>query len=426
MRPILVVLLAVVAMTFVAAPTVEAKPKHSKEPDKDAFELGDLVDMQLFYAELGTLKILREESRKLSINLHNTVMKLSEQPEKAEEMKLRALVQKNLIDLRRVKKAHIAKVNAILKRKPSKMTDIEVLKALEKSLGSVDWEDKYFRECCDEISKTIGTRVTYNRKVNKWNGVFLRMPDVSAGGVLKWICAGFDLKWMIYEGEIYITKKLGPNEDRYIRYEKKHGKVNYWKKEPDELMKTVDGKRVPQTVQDMDLDILRKNLLKFFVFEEESVKHQEQLAKLKFEKQVIEKDQLATANPKLLKLAKKRERWVVHYMRLEKESAIELLDIISRCIGDKVRLHDDGNEWRRIRETPVKGIFWDNLPLDQALAELGKKVGVPVVAEIPLIEVPYISLKVDTANLEALIKMITDIHPMDVKFTKGKIYFFWK
>ena len=68
----------------------------------------------------------------------------------------------------------------------------------------------------------------------------------------------------------------------------------------------------------------------------------------------------------------------------------------------------------------------DGMPLDEALSDLGRRVGVPIVAEIPLIEVPYISLKIDRGTLETAINMITDIHPMEVKYRKGKIFFFWR
>jgi hypothetical protein len=410
--------LALTALLLLALPA-------GAQSNKD-FELGDLVDLPLFFKEMDNLEALRLEARQLMINLDNLMKKLGEQPEPAEEKKLRAEVQQDLLELRRIKKTHIEKVNPIIRQEPSTLSDMDVLTRLrDTSLGSLDWQNKYFKDACAAITEVTGVKIWMNPKVNQFNGVFLRMPNAGAGTVLKFICHGFDLKWIVFEGQIYITKKIGPNEDRLQAYEKRHGKIDYWRHEDDELEKVVDGRRVPQTVFDMDLGLLGQNLLKFFVLEEESRKHQEALKALKMEKKIVEKDQLESMDPKMIELAKTREKHLVHYLRMEKEGAIEVLDIIDRVLGDKVRLdEDEKQEWRRILDTPITGIAWEQMPLDEALYDLGRRINIPVVAEIPLIEVPYITLKVDSGTLETVIQMIQEIHPLTTKYTKGKIYFF--
>ena len=126
-----------------------------------------------------------------------------------------------------------------------------------------------------------------------------------------------------------------------------------------------------------------------------------------------------------MKIAKKREKHLKHYLRMEKEGSIEVLDIVTRILGDRIQLDEDAKqEWRRILDSPIKDLVWDQMPLDEALYDLGRRVNVPVVAEIPLIEVPYISLRIDRGTLETAIQMIQDIHPMQVQYKKGKVFFF--
>ena len=52
-------------------------------------------------------------------------------------------------------------------------------------------------------------------------------PEISAEGVMDIICQNFDLKWIIYGGEFIVLKKIGPNEARFIAWEKKHGPVDW-------------------------------------------------------------------------------------------------------------------------------------------------------------------------------------------------------
>jgi hypothetical protein len=418
----LVLLLTLTTVCELAIARGGDKPRSTKYD----FELGDLVDVPLFFETLPDLEALRLESRKLQIHLHNLAMKLGEAPEPAEEKRLRGLVQVALQELRQVKRAHVNKVNPVLRHEKANLSETDILiKLRDTSLGSVDWEDKYFKDCIELIQKRTGIRFFFNpAKVNKFNGVWMRIPDVSASCALRFICHGFDLKWMIYEGDIYITRKIDRNEDRWRKYEDSHGKVDYWKKEQDELMKIVDGRRVPQTIVDLDLDLLRQNLLKFFILEEESQIHQLALKRLKFEQDAVEQRQLALGDPKYMKMAKDRERAVRHFLWLEREGAIEVMSIVYRILGDKTRLTDAKSEWLGILETPISDIAWKALELDRAMADLGSRVGVEVVCEMPLTQIPFITLSMERGTLETAISVIREIHPIQVVYKKGKIYVF--
>jgi hypothetical protein len=414
------VLLAVVLTT--AMPAVA----QDKKPDKDAFELGDLVDIPMFFERMQDLEKLRVEARRLQINTHNLVSLIGEKD--TDEKKLRANIQTNLLELRQIKRAHLEKVSPILKFEPSKLTDVQVLERLrDRSLGTVEWEDKRFRDAVAELEKATGVRILWNKtKVNQWNGVWLKLPDCSASCMLRFICHGFDLRWLVFEGDIYIFRKVDRNEDRWLRWEKKHGKIagGYWRREEDELMQVVDGRRVPQTVRDMDIGLLRQNLLKFFVLEEESRLHQANLQKLKFVKQFVEDKQLEKPDPQMLKLAKKRERHIKHYLTLEREGCIEILYVIQRILGDRARLEGKDAEWRGLLETPISELNWRGIPLDQALLQLGEMVQVEVVPELPLTSVPSITLKIERGTLETTLAMMAEIHPMTHAYKNGKLYFF--
>ena len=69
----LVMIFAVLLAVLLAAADAQ-----DKKPDKDAFELGDLVDIPLFFKEMHDLEKLRVEARRLQVNTHNLMALIGE------------------------------------------------------------------------------------------------------------------------------------------------------------------------------------------------------------------------------------------------------------------------------------------------------------------------------------------------------------
>ena len=114
------VTISAVLLAFVLTTALPAAAQE--KPDKDAFDLGDLVDIPRFFDKLPDLEKLRLEARKVQVNTHNLVELLGEKD--VDEQKLRANIQTNLLDLRRIKRAHLETVDPIIRFERSKMEDV--------------------------------------------------------------------------------------------------------------------------------------------------------------------------------------------------------------------------------------------------------------------------------------------------------------
>ena len=81
-------------------------------------------------------------------------------------------------------------------------------------------------------------------------------PEISADGVMSLLCENFDLKWIIFGGEFIVLKKIRRNEERFIEWEKKHGKVDWIQEDKEgtyEDVEVKEAKRELKKLEDMDL-----------------------------------------------------------------------------------------------------------------------------------------------------------------------------
>lgn len=142
-----------------------------------------------------------------------------------------------------------------------------------------------------------------------------------------------------------------------------------------------DEKPKKNDVATMDLDLLQENLLKIWIIEESSGQHnQRRIAQKSFDALISPVE--PTGDPEKDKeqaaLRKKLDKELRHYMLLELDGSIECVDLVDRVLGTKVTLGSVDAEKRRILAKSLPEIAWRNLSLDDALADLGKKAGVPI------------------------------------------------
>ena len=417
-------LLAAVLWLFSTAALYAGTDEDEDEPqDLGDVELEGTVNFERYVAELQNFERLREISRQHMIDLHELVMALPGVMGTDEEGATRHEIRKRLLDERRVRHAVIERVDRILGIEPVDTSDDVILARLnDTTLGKVAWDDRRLIDIMKDIEKTAGVTIRLHPRVGRYNGVTLDMPNPTCATILDFICQGLEYKWLVFEGRIYILRQISRTEERFIKYENRHGKIDYWKDEPANLEKVKDGRRVQMGVYDLNTDLLRQNLLKFFMLAEESRLHNFRLKEQAFLKKFEEGGMTGAALEARLR---KRERTIRHFLNVEKEASIETLDIISRILGDRKRLEDQSSEWQRHLAKPVGPINWKNLPLREALQELGAQLDFEVSVEIPVKYKPFITLYTDKVNLYTALRLIRDLQPITWEYRDGKAFFVW-
>jgi hypothetical protein len=317
----------------------------------------------------------------------------------------------------------IGYVDKALKRGKPDREDIDALRALRNTqLKHVRWKNIFLKYVARDISQAIGVPIRLNAKVQELNQVEIYFPEISAEGVMDLICENFDLKWIIYAGEFLVLKKVGPNEARFLEWEKKHGKVD-WIGEDEartyEDLPVAAAKRKLKRLEDMDLPLLNQNMTKIYILEGQGRLHEARLDELKVMAKVLQ----AVNDPKFEAEKEKRHKHTLHYLNMERENSIEVWHVINQVLGDVLELPEDDEDWRRLLSTPIAKIEWQEKDLEEALFELGDMVGVPVEADLPPFVDLSVNLSVENVTLETVITLLCDIHAMDYKYVKGKLFF---
>ncbi len=421
MRTLVAALTAAVLLFTLAPGPVRAESDEAESTEDEGYD--DPVDFDAYIKESKNFERLREISRQHMIDLHALVMQLPKVKGTEEEGTVRYQIRQRLLEERRVRHAVILRIDRILGVEKNDTPDTVVLEKLNNTtMGEINWDDRKLIDIMGHIERLTGVPIRTHPRVGKYNGVTLDLPNPSCATIMDFICQGLEYKWLVFHGRIHIVRQISRTEERFQAYEKRHGKVDYWKDEPPALEKVVDGKRVQMGVYELNTNLLRQNLMKFFMLAEESRLHNGRLKEQAFmQKYAIN---FAKRDGAFMEKLKKREKTIAHYLNVEKDASIEVLDIISRVLGDKVRLEDTSNEWQRILATPINGgIEWVDVPLAAALEDLGGMVGLEVTVEIPVKIKPFISLHTDKITLHTALRMIQDLQPIIWTYKEGKVFF---
>ncbi len=385
------------------------------------------VDYDTYYELLPEMKAVSDRSMASLRTLHKLMEALKQEENDTRAAGIRAQIRQVLLDHRALKIRMTRLVDRILRKKKSSHTDLEVLRILRTTtLKRVSWNNQFLKYVARDISREIGVPIRLNAKVQELNQIQISFPEITAEGVLNLICENFDLKWIIYEGEVIVVKKLGPNEERFLAWEKKHGKVD-WIAEDEagtyEDLGVKEAKRKLKKLEDMDLPLLEQNMLKIYVLEGESKRHELRLKELEIATRYRHMIGEKPKTPEEEAARIKRHKHVLHYLYMERENAIEVWDVINKVLGERLVLPDDDEELRKLLAKNIEKIEWVDKDLEDALQELGDLIGVAVELDLPPYVEMTVKLSVENVTVETVIKMICKWHHLDWTYARGKLIF---
>ncbi len=130
----------------------------------------------------------------------------------------------------------------------------------------------------------------------------------------------------------------------------------------------------------MDVDFLREKLLKIWVIEEASDRHnQRRIAEKSFTGMT---PLTPTGDPELdaenRAVYLKNDKHLRHYLLLELDNCIEAVDICKRVLGLHLKPPSGGSASRAFFEQELPDIAWSGKTLADAFADLGRRIGTPV------------------------------------------------
>jgi hypothetical protein len=181
-----------------------------------------------------------------------------------------------------------------------------------------------------------------------------------------------------------------------------------------------------QDVSNMDLDLLRENLLKIWIIEYTSQAYnQGRIAEKSFE---ALNPAPPTGDPetdrKNAEGRRKTDKELRHYMALELDGSIEAIDICDRVLGQKVAIDPTELEKRRFLLKELPEFRWSSKLLQDCLAELQRLTSTtielhPVIPKNVTLEVSLESPAGYT--VQAVLEYINGIHPIEWKYENGKL-----
>lgn len=207
-------------LAFAAAPTVTAED--------------ELLDPALVRAVMPEMKEFSDKGGELVGRLHGVMEKLHATRDELEQRELRGQIRQILTDYRATKVGMIASVRRALKLPKSPLTDEEALSRLQNTdLEGIVWNDAFFDKCIRDLSRAIDVPMRLQYAVIQKNQVAMTFEKAPAEMILATLCNGFDLRYVIHDGEVVIYKKITPLENRFLEYQKRHPdvKLRYWEHE---------------------------------------------------------------------------------------------------------------------------------------------------------------------------------------------------
>lgn len=192
------------------------------------------LDYQAVRDAMPRMKELSDRGAAAATQLHTLMAKLEETADGVEQRALREEIRKTLADYRTVKLEMIAVTRPLTGLTTTTLSDQQILDKIKNTeLYGVAWEDTSFDKCVRDLSRAIDVPIRLQFRVVQKNTVTMRFQKTPAETVLAALCNGFDLRYVIYGGEIVVYKQITPTEDRFLEYQKRHPdvKLRYWEQE---------------------------------------------------------------------------------------------------------------------------------------------------------------------------------------------------
>jgi hypothetical protein len=178
-------------------------------------------------------------------------------------------------------------------------------------------------------------------------------------------------------------------------------------------------------VMDMDVDFLREKLLKLWIIESASDRHNQRRIAEKSFKGMTPLDPTGDPEVDAQNRAEylKNDKHLRHYLLLELDNSIEAVDIARHTLGIHLKPPHDDRALKAFLEQELPAISWSNTKLDQAFADLGRKIGVPVdFSGIGPREDVRIDLTLDPGfQLQQALEFIIEIHPIRWEYKDGRM-----
>lgn len=402
------------------------------------------ADKQLDYKKVrDALPIMRDISdRGTEANLAvqqkmDRLLKTDSEEEALAVRKELAVVLEQMLDNKR----EMVKVTKDLLELPrSPLSDQQIYDRLaETTFQDVHWADANFDKCMRDISREVGVPIRLHYRVVQKNKITFDFQRTRAEAVLSYLCTGFDLRYVVYDGEIIVYKKITPTEERFIEYQKRHPDVElrYWDREKasgeyDVKKKTVSDEEEAKNAQrwsleSLDLGLLRENLLKIHIVEASSERHNQRLiAKTSFEAMTADTESTGDAemDARNAEARRKMDFQLRTFILLELDGSIETIDTLQRVLGKNLVSDPSMAETKQFLERDAPAISWRNKELVSALKEFGAQLGVGTeVTGIPKNTELFIDLFVEGATVEQAIGFIVSHHEMKWKYEKGTLKF---
>ncbi len=192
------------------------------------------LDYQAVQDAIPLMKGLSDRSEQMSRKLHVLVDQLDASQDRTEQQKLRAEIRALLEEYLSLKKEMIQATRQVLGIRPAGYTDQEIVdKLASTNFFGIHWDNASFKKCIQDVSAHLGIPIRLQQRVVQRNTVSLNFAEAPAKTVLSTLCNGFDLRYVVHEGEIVIYKKITPTEERFLEYQKRHPevKLKYWESE---------------------------------------------------------------------------------------------------------------------------------------------------------------------------------------------------
>lgn len=166
------------------------------------------------------------------------------------------------------------------------------------------------------------------------------------------------------------------------------------------------------TVDDMDMGLLQRNLLKIYVCGKESTIHELKLDQLRVESQfwgTPDRPKQRDMTPEQTQDLETRHKFIFNYFLAEKTSAIQMVNLVDKILGKDVHLEGEGRKERAILEKKVELI---EVPKGTEITAAGRIIsealGVPVKVETvgPDIEINRIYFTMGPTTGEAILKQV--------------------
>ncbi len=224
-RPIITIAATLALGAALAAPGSE--PAHGGEK---------LMDYELVQRVIPELRELNKHGSENIAKLHALFDELDGEAAitTPERKKLGEAAKVTLEDHLATKKEVVAKLRTAVDLPATGRADKEVMAKLHgTTLHGIRWNDATFRKCVNDLAGALGLRIRMAYHVVQMNRVSLDFNEANAATVLTSLCNFFHLRYTVVDGEIMLFKKLTPNEERYLDYQKKHpeAKLRYWDRE---------------------------------------------------------------------------------------------------------------------------------------------------------------------------------------------------